>query len=170
MTPFTRVQQHPVNAMMKRDLLLAQPSEFFRDLFGGRIPSLQEKIQFVELAIQRMTSFNVFRNDTYTVEIAQKAPYIHLDISRNDGAACNNWRELQQIKNELVGPQFEAVQLFPAEDRLVDTANQYHLWVYADPKYRFPLGFNTRFVLEGGLKSETWHAEIYQPAPTARAA
>jgi hypothetical protein len=56
----------------------------------------------------------------------------------------HDWRDLQRIKNELVGPECEAVELYPAESRLVDTANQYHLWADADPTYRFGLGFNMR--------------------------
>lgn len=163
MTPFTRVQQHPVNTMVKRDMLMQQPAEFFRDLFDGRVPTLQEKLQFIEVAVQRLTSFNVYRNDIYTVEVNHRAPYIHLDISRNDGAACNNWREMQEIKNQLVGPQYEAIQLFPAEDRLVDTSNEYHLWVYADPQYRFPVGFAQRFVLEQPLISNELSPNIYAP-------
>jgi len=32
---------------------------------------------------------------------------------------------------------------------MVDTANQYHLWVLADPAHRFPFGWVTRLVTEG---------------------
>jgi len=60
---------------------------------------------------------------------------------------CNEWRDFQRIKNELVGPEHEALQLFPSESRLVDTGNEYHLWVYADPNVRMQLGFQDRFVL-----------------------
>jgi hypothetical protein len=41
-----------------------------------------------------------------------------------------DWRDLQAIKNQLCGDEAEAIQLFPAESRVVDTANQYHLWVF----------------------------------------
>lgn len=133
--------------MRKREVLLAQPPEFFKELCGGRVPSLQEKLHCVELSVQRLNSLNRYENDTYVVEVTSKPPFIHLDISRHDGQPCKSWKELQQIKNELVGPECEAVELFPAESRLVDTANQYHLWVYADPKFRFPFGFAHRFVL-----------------------
>ncbi len=156
MTPFRKVPGNPVNIMLKREILLAQPSEFFKDLFDGRVPTVQEKVHYVELALQRITSLNIFENDTYTVEMNRYPPFIHLDISRHDGQACTNWREFQQIKNELVGPEFEAVELFPAESRLVDTANQYHLWVYEQRGFRFPLGFNQRFVLPEALRMESW--------------
>jgi hypothetical protein len=32
--------------------------------------------------------------------------------------------------------------LYPAESRIVDTANQYHLWVIETPGIKFPLGFD----------------------------
>ena len=156
MTPFRRVPVNPINIMLKREALLAQPADFFAPFFGGRTPSLQEIVQFIEVALQRMVSLNVWENDIYTVEINHHAPFVHLDISRHDGAPCNCWRELQQIKNELVGPNCEAVELFPAESRKVDTSNQYHLWVHPDPEYRFPLGFAHRFVLENSVRMDAW--------------
>jgi hypothetical protein len=58
-----------------------------------------------------------------------------------DKEAIRDWRHFQRIKNEIVGPENEAVELFPAESRLVDGANQYHLWVLADKECRFPIGF-----------------------------
>jgi hypothetical protein len=53
---------------------------------------------------------------------------VHLSIKRFDRGPVRDWRHLQQIKNEVVGPEAEAFEIFPAESRLVDTANQYHLW------------------------------------------
>lgn len=71
-------------------------------------------------------------------------PLIHLSIKRRDRASMHDWRELQRIKNELVGPDAEGVELYPAESRLVDTSNQYHLWVF--PKFKFPFGYGDRMV------------------------
>ena len=65
-------------------------------------------------------------------------PMMHLTIRNLDGSTRRDWREFQRIKNELVGPEAEAVELYPAESRLVDTVNHYHLWVF--PEYRFPFG------------------------------
>lgn len=67
---------------------------------------------------------------------------VHISISNKKKGTVHDWRDLQQIKNDLVGKQYEAVELYPAEDRLVDMANQYHLWCVADEKFRFPFGFN----------------------------
>jgi hypothetical protein len=148
MSPFQRVPGNPLNTMLKREILLSQPPEMFAPLFNGRNPTLQERVHCIEVALQRTNCHNVWENDTYTVKINHHPPFIHLGISRHDGQACNNWHDLQQIKNELVGSECEGVELLPAESRLVDTANQYHVWVHADPSYRFPFGFTQRFVLE----------------------
>lgn len=49
--------------------------------------------------------------------------------------------------NELAGPEMEGLQLFPAESRLVDGANQYHVWILKGSKV--PIGFAERLVSEG---------------------
>lgn len=76
-------------------------------------------------------------------------PYVHLTIRSRDGSPRHDWRDFQRIKNELVGEEAEGVELYPAESRLVDTANHYHLWVF--PSYRFPLGMTQRETSDGGL-------------------
>lgn len=89
-------------------------------------------------------------NDTYQVvmrplpsdEHGAPYPMVHLSIKRVDREVIHDWRDLQEIKNQLVGPECEAVELYPAESRKVDAANQYHLWALAKPGVRFPLGWN----------------------------
>jgi hypothetical protein len=73
-------------------------------------------------------------------------PMTELSVKRQDRAAVHDWRDLQRIKNELVGPEHEAFEIYPAESRLVDTANQYYLWVFEDPEVRIPFGFTQRDV------------------------
>jgi len=97
----------------------------------------------------------VFLNSRYQVVISQErvegfsGPVDHLSIKRWDKAPARDWREMQRIKNTLCGKSREACELYPAEDRLVDTANQYHLWVLP-PKTRFPFGFSERLVVKEG--------------------
>lgn len=74
---------------------------------------------------------------------------VHLSIKRRDNEPARDWRDLQRIKNELLGQEVEAVELYPAESRRVDTANQYHLWAIDDPTFRWPFGFGERFVSGG---------------------
>jgi hypothetical protein len=75
----------------------------------------------------------------------------HLSIKRQDRMPVFGWRDIQTIKNEIIGPEHEAVQLFPAESRLVDGANQYHLYVLKDAALRFPFGFPKRVVTDEAL-------------------
>lgn len=73
---------------------------------------------------------------------------IWLSIRRRERARLpRDWRDLQRIKNELVGEEHEAVELFPAEARKVDESDQFHLWVFASVESRFPFGYLERSVL-----------------------
>lgn len=71
-----------------------------------------------------------------------------LSIRTQEREAEHDWRHFQRIKNELVGPEFEAVEIYPAESRLVDTANQYYLYVFPEG-CRVPFGFRERLVVAG---------------------
>lgn len=73
---------------------------------------------------------------------------VHLSIKRVDKECPGeeHFRDFQRIKNELVGRGCEGVELYPTEDRLVDTANQFHLWCFDDATVRFPFGMGSRLV------------------------
>lgn len=89
-----------------------------------------------------------FLNDRYSVVFVQlPSGWIWLEVVPRDGLPVRRWRDLQRIKNELVGPEREAVELFPAESRLHDPCNAYDLWV-APEGHRFPFGWNYRDVLK----------------------
>ena len=62
-----------------------------------------------------------------------------------DGSKGFSWSEKQQIKDELFGKNRVAVEVYPTEDRLVDTADVYHLWVF-DKKFRLPFGIHPKEV------------------------
>lgn len=71
-----------------------------------------------------------------------------LSIKRLDQGVIRDWRDLQRIKNECLGREWEAVEIFPAESRMVDAANQFHLWAFET--YRLPFGFTERLVRQPG--------------------
>lgn len=89
----------------------------------------------------------VWGNNRYMIHVERRfdGSIDNLSIRRQDRKAIRDWRDLQRIKNELAGYEAEAVELFPADSRLVDSANQYWLWCLP-PGERFPYGFTTRFV------------------------
>ena len=81
-----------------------------------------------------------------------------LSIKRHDKEVVHDWRDLQRIKNDIVGEECEGIELYPAESRLTDAANQYHLFVCTDPEVRIPVGFGTRFV-KGSDEAESLGAK-----------
>jgi hypothetical protein len=53
---------------------------------------------------------------------------------------CSDWRDKQDIKDKIVGTEWEAAELYPAESRVQDEGNWSHLWVM--PKGgRYSFGF-----------------------------
>jgi hypothetical protein len=68
-----------------------------------------------------------------------------LAIRRRDSSSVHDWRQLQRVKNDICGEDREAVEIYPAESRLVDTNNQYHLWVFPVGA-RVPFGYADREV------------------------
>jgi hypothetical protein len=99
----------------------------------------------------------VFVNSRYQVSVwsdgdekGTMGEWLHLSIRDHDRSARHDWRDLQRIKNELAGPEFEAIEIYPAESRLVDTANQYHLYVFRT--WKPPMGFASRLVADGAAK------------------
>lgn len=100
-----------------------------------------------------MLNDKIWINDIYQVAIHHNTPnhamdgieVDHLSIKRRDKEPIHDWRDLQTIKNILCGPEREAIEIYPAESRLVDTANQYHLWVFPEG-ICVPMGWSIRLV------------------------
>ena len=121
----------------------------------GSLPPEAYDVDFVmkrfnvtrEFAEQRKEKIVV--NDTYQVNgrtIKQGKGFpacdiLWLSIKHRDKEAIHDWRDLQTIKNILAGPEREAVEIYPAESRLVDTGR-----VFMDTRVRMPFGFMTRLV------------------------
>jgi hypothetical protein len=52
----------------------------------------------------------------------------HLRVWRNDGRGGIPWDDLQAIKDEMLGGETMAVEVYPPEGLLVNEANMRHLW------------------------------------------
>jgi hypothetical protein len=149
----------------RRDLLLQPfaeavgiaPTEQHLDEMYARVAHGMTREEFIAVILDEY-EWPLFRNDLYQVQVrwdpdtmklrrvgrgvTQFMPdLIHLSIKFIDKAPVHDWRHLQEIKSRIVGPQFEGIELYPAEDRVVDTANQYHLWVFGDLKAVGMIGF-----------------------------
>lgn len=60
-----------------------------------------------------------------------------------DGSGDIPWAVKMQIKNELFGEKRAAIEVYPSQDRLVDAADTYHLWVF-EKGFKMPFGIHPR--------------------------
>lgn len=135
--------------LLKQEPMVVPEWEKFHAVLGRHGLTLEEGISmYVDLLGSTM-----FRNEIYTAVVREQDNGVtHLSIRRNDGTAARDWRHFQQIKNQLCGEDREAIELYPEEKRVVDTANQSHLWV-------LPRGFVVPVGFHSGLK-------VYEPDPS----
>lgn len=85
--------------------------------------------------------------------VTQDAPVmVHLSMRTVENDVRHDWREMQRVKTEILGPDWEGVELYPREERVVDTANQFHLWCVQEV---FPFGFGGGLRLDAGEAPET---------------
>jgi hypothetical protein len=95
-----------------------------------------------------------WRNSFYLVLVKQLDPSegetgpIRLDIRHNQDKAIREWKHLQRIKNELVGEEREAMEIFPPQSMIADMSNTHHLFVP-------PVGVSSVFVYEEKIKQES---------------
>ena len=59
--------------------------------------------------------------------------YAVLSVTALDESSRHDWRDFQQLKNLLLGPEWEGVELYPAEGRLIDSSNRFYLWCFPGP-------------------------------------
>lgn len=85
-------------------------------------------------------SIRSFESDVFKYDDGKPFVMKYVTIKRIDKEAVHDWRDIQRIKNELLGSEIEAVELYPSESRLMDTSNQYHIWAMPEGM-GWPLGF-----------------------------
>lgn len=137
MTPFTQTDVLPLTEPLITDVANHYP--------------LMTRSAVITMLERERSETRYFLNDLYQVAVTLEEhdgrDWYHLNIRRRDGRVIRrDWRQFQQIKNELIGPEHEGAELYPAENRLVDTSNKYHIYVATDPAYRFPFGWRHRDV------------------------
>ena len=115
-------------------------------------------IEQAKMGLHRDIYAEIYVNDIYQVAVYRNEEadeLIHLDelkgrctwlsIKRRDKRPVNNWQDMQTIKNRLVGVDCDAIQIFPAESRMINMANQYHLIVLPSDAW-LPFGWGFRSV------------------------
>jgi hypothetical protein len=75
--------------------------------------------------------------EEYTAQVCHTATVFgfirHLKVRRRDGKDGIGWDVLQTIKNEMLGEDVTAVEVYPASDQVVNEANIRHLWEMPEP-------------------------------------
>jgi hypothetical protein len=111
-------------------------------------PNTESRKRGMRNPLTGMVAF--WKNNVYSVQVYhQDVPGLgqvqQLCIRKHDGKARVPWADKQRIKDELVGQDYTAIEVFPTAANLVDEADLYHLWV-------MPLGYEFPF----GLHIEGW--------------
>ena len=96
--------------------------------------------------------YEVWENDRYSCSVRRyrkgfshgNSRYTTIGITAKDQTAHHDWRDFQACKNDLCGPEWEAIELYPAESRLQDPSNRFYLWCV--PKGILKFGGTTREV------------------------
>ena len=106
----------------------------------GDKPTIQDaEAQFTSLANEEW-----WANDILQASVEHEGAWAHISLKRHDRGTNIDWQEKQWVKNDILGKEWEAVELFPAESRALDTANTYHLWANKTIPLGFPKGFRVR--------------------------
>ena len=98
---------------------------------GGDKATAKKAIRKSMLEISKQENWS---NDIYKCAVMPVTTdgITELAITRLDREAIHDWRDIQRIKNDVMGAEREAVELYPSESRLVDTSNTY--WLYVLPE------------------------------------
>lgn len=94
----------------------------------------------------------VFENNRYVAflrrtpaETPELPALLHLSFHDHRRTTRHDWRDLQRLKNDILGPEQEMLEFYPPESLLVDTANEYHLWGFEGQSLiRSGVGINDR--------------------------
>lgn len=158
-TPFqaTQLIEKPLLQQLEHNEALARE-------FGTTPDAVQRQLD----AIRREEA--IWINSRYQVNIRRFPRHesdgpdlVHLSIKRLDKGQIGpeKYRDFMRIKDELLSPEHEAIEIYPARSREVDTSNQYHMWAIDSPEWRVPFGWTEGRKVQGPVlnsKSNTRQA------------
>jgi len=124
--------------MHKQRTLNCREEEIVKEEEPSRVLSPCKIVGRVEAILGKMPAYDEWECDLYygslrrfkTGAFWSGGQYAVIGITAKDETARHDWREFQQIKNSLLGPEWEGVELYPAESRLVDPTNRFYLWCF----------------------------------------
>jgi hypothetical protein len=78
----------------------------------------------------RLFANNVYFVYWHDVDLPHLGRTVRLGCLRRDGSRVHRWADLQRIKDEILGPDARAVEIYPPRGQLLDDVNMYHLWAW----------------------------------------
>ena len=71
----------------------------------------------------------IWENNLYVVNkyVDSLGEVGRISLYRKDNKTVRDWRHLQRIKNEIAGGESWFAEIYPAQSKLVDLGNTYHL-------------------------------------------
>ncbi len=125
---------------------------------GGRDPlssdtwqPLEQPDEYLPTSITRdhaaLAAGRYWVNDKYEVFVQTSLGelsadgWIAISMHRRDHGRDIPWADKQHCKNQLIGTECEGVEMLPANARLIDVHNTYHLFVNVDPTFQLPFRF-----------------------------
>lgn len=151
---------HPVGGPLERAEIIPKTSAQLEAMAKRMCEEMPDMTW--ELAMQSLLEAEkdqeVYINDVYQVLVYRgvnademihqpnlKGKCVWLSIKRRDKTPCTSWQDFQTIKNRLIGTRHDAIQIYPSEERMVNTSNQYHMIVFPT-HYTIPFGWMSRAV------------------------
>lgn len=102
-----------------------------------RWPEGEQRAQELEL---RLPAFEVWRSLDFLVQMFREDGVVRMTVNRthtsesdDDWAGEISWEELQALKHEIGRGSSWAVELYPPDDAVVNTASMRHLWLLDEP-------------------------------------
>ena len=116
----------------------------WQEMSHSRIES--RKLLAAEFGIFPINCKRFFHNTHYYVMcFEQKSDWgtiDHLMIADRKGRKSDDhWQFLQRVKNEIMGEERLAVEVYPPVTQLINQVNAYHLWVLPEG-FKLPFGLN----------------------------
>jgi hypothetical protein len=143
----TPMRKDGVVQMMSRDEMKAMRKKFSAAGHDVKFSEIKKSFEAdVGAEIYVNDVYHAIKKDAHAAQMVlndSAPPAWYLSIRRHDREPICSWRDLQEIKNQIVGPDNDAFMLYPSEQRVVDTANQYHLFVLKEVGVLIPYGFNS---------------------------
>jgi hypothetical protein len=107
----------------------------------------------------------LYRNSRYQVYLRRfplqehQPDIVYLFLQRLDRSALIPYRDRMRVKDELIHPECEGIELLPARSRVILPMEGCALWVIDDPTFRMAFGFGKRAVSDialDGAVQEPW--------------